>query len=529
MSGNFRNFRRERLPGFVSILALGVILITTGVTMRVNQSDAVEVAVVSTQTAQAPTATSTPVPSATITPTSTDTPTPTLTPSPTVTGTPPPTNTPSPTPIPANRTRVDTEGFATPSQFSELEIPPPVDVIEPPDGVINVLLLGSDQRPDDPGFRTDVMIVASINTEANTVNMLSIPRDIFVYVPGWTIRKINTAYGHGEAGGYSGGGPGLLKETLLYNFGIPIDYYAFVDFRAFQELVDILGTIEVPVDCSIVGQALREPRKSPDDFATYAEWVDYTDPDDNPQNWVEFGFDVGVQEMDGYEALWYARQRKGTSDFDRAVRQQQVLRAMFNEAREQGFTNVTNIPDYWRQYNDLVQTDMGLGNMLAFAPIAREVETVAISSYVITPDLLEGYNLRELSQQGFLLRPDAVESLVAIAMQPPARNYLLSQTATVEVLNGTRLERLDEVAADRLGIYSGLQATASGQAESLSNDTTIIYDFTGREKTNQLRRLQREMRVADSDVIVQPDPNRTYDYQVILGDNYRSCTRNGGT
>ncbi len=519
------NSRERRLPVFFSILTVGIVLITIGVNLRASQEEAVEVAVVSTITALAPTATATDVPP---TLTATATPTQTLTPTPGPSPTLGPTNTPLPTPIPPRPASINTDGYPTPSEPSSTAIPTPVEPISVPPGVVNVMLLGSDKRPDDPGFRTDVIMIVSINTQENTVNLLSIPRDLFVYVPGWTVRKINTAYGRGESVGHPGGGAGLLKETLLYNMGIRVDYYAFVEFRAFQEIVDVLGTIEVPVDCSIEGQALREPRRTPDDFATYAEWVEYTDPEENPDNWVDFGLDVGVQELDGYEALWYARTRKGSSDFDRAVRQQQVLRAILNEARAQGFTNLTNIPELWRQYNDLVQTDMGVGNMLQFAPIARELDTVEISSFIITPDLLEYWNNEALDQDGYVLRPDVAQSLIAIAMQPPAQNYIASQTATVEIRNGTTFERLDEVAADRLALYSGLSTTATGAADSDQYESSVIYDFTGREKTSSLLRLQREMRVADADVIIQPDPNRTYDYVVILGDNYRSCTRNDG-
>lgn len=428
-----------------------------------------------------------------------------------------------PTAVPTRAVALNTGSYPGPSEPSVTEVPPPADQIPVPDGVMNVLLLGNDKRPEDPGLRTDTIILVSINTNEGTVNMISLPRDLLVYVPGWKMARINTIYAHGEAVGWPGGGFGLFQETLLYNFGIYVGHYAMVDLGGFQDIVDVLGGVEVTVDCAMQGYVLKEPRLRLEDFDSYDAYADYTDPESG--NWELYTLPVGVHELDGYMALWYSRWRYGLDDFDRSYRQQQVLRAIVSQAREDGFLNLTRIPQLWREYNDLVQTSMGLRNMIDLAPVAADLEDVEIRSYVVTRAVTIPWDDPETETVDYyqLPNPEAIQSLFAVAMQPPAHNYVVNNTVTVEVRNGSSTPRLDEVAADRLG-WMNIAASPTG-AEEGDFPRTVIYDFTGREKTSQLERMQEELRVLEANIHVEPDPNRTFDYLVILGDDYRSCTR----
>src|SRR6185436_2117835 len=171
--------------------------------------------------------------------------------------------------------------------------------------IVNILLLGRDTDRTDRTYRTDVMIIASINKSANAVTLLTLPRDLFVYIPGWTMNRINTAAAHGDAIGYPGGGVALLEQTILYNLGIPIHGWARIDFDGFKEVVDILGGVDIPVSCEITECRLKSPG------------LDQQDSD----NWELFTVTPGVWTMDGDMALWYARSRKRSSDFDRSRRQ----------------------------------------------------------------------------------------------------------------------------------------------------------------------------------------------------------------
>lgn len=517
----------KRLPALMVAVGAGVLLIAVGVIMAARQEQSIQIAFAQTQTMIAITsaASATPSQSPSETPVPSDTPTGTVPP----TFTAGPTSTASPTPVPPRVASIDTGGYATPANPLSTAIPTPADPVGVPNGVINIMLLGSDRREDDSGYRTDSIIIVSINQNEGTVNMLSLPRDLYVYIPGWTMQRLNTADGRGAAVGWKGGGPGLLRETLLYNFGITIHYYARVEFDNFKQIVNILGGIDVPVDCALQGFRLKEPRRSRADFSDYAQWVDYTG-DDN--NWEIYTMPVGVQHLDGYMALWYARLRHGVepshnyTDYDRARRQQQVLRAILSKARSVGL--ITRVPELWTQYGDLVETDMGLGNMLQLAPIAVNLKSNEISSYFVDSNILIPWTNPADGSSVLLPVPGAVEHLAAIAMQPPAQNYLASNTVRVEVRNGTSFERIDEVAADRLQAEGGMLVVPTGAADKTTYEKTIIYDFTGRSKTGELFKLQHLLHVADSEVIVQPDPNRAFDYVIILGSDYtnRSCTYN---
>lgn len=521
--------RKGRLPILIAAVGVGVMLIASGTVTFVSQEKAVQAAIASTETALAPTLTATltvtPSETPTITLTPTNTPTGTLLPTPTPTAT----YTPSPTPVPPKPPRPSADGYATPVEEQPTAIPTPVQPVVVPDGVVNVMLLGSDRREDSGGYRTDSIIIVSINRKAGTVNMLSLPRDLYVYIPGWKMERINAAAGRGSAVGWPGGGAGLLKETLLYNFGITVHYFARVEFDNFKDIVNIVGGIEVPVDCPVQGWVLKAPRKERSDFSSFDDYEAYTQEDSG--NWEPYTMPVGVQHLDGYMALWYARLRQGIepgksyTDYDRARRQQKVLRAILSKSRSLGL--VTRIPELWTQYSDLVETDMGLGNMLQFAPIAADMDSSKISSYILTSDLLMGWRT-PTGDQVLLPLPGAVEGLVALAMQPPSENYLVANTVKVEVRNGTSTDRMDEVAADLLLSEKGggMLVVPSGRTERQSQ--TVIYDFTGRSKGGQLGILRLLLGVKADQVIVQADPNRAFDYVVILGADYlnRTCTYN---
>ncbi len=181
---------------------------------------------------------------------------------------------------------------------------------------VTFLLLGSDKRPGQTYFRTDTIIIAIIRPGSGQVALISVPRDLYVYIPTVGMDRINTAYEYGEMYHYPGGGFALLKDTILYNLGLRIDHLAIVDFDGFRRIVDTLGGIDVPVFCSYTDWHLIDPGYDPN----------------NEDNWALYTVGPGVVHMDGDLALWYARSRKRSSDFDRGRRSQEVLRALYTRA-----------------------------------------------------------------------------------------------------------------------------------------------------------------------------------------------------
>jgi LCP family protein required for cell wall assembly len=220
-------------------LVLVIVLVLTTVVTRWMLAPAPE-------TASSPPAT----PATTVAPAS---PSPTPSPSPTATSTPTPSSTPTSTATPPPPTIVRATPAFTVSVHgtpAALSIPTPVPQVELADGVINVVLLGADQETIGNGaLRTDVIVVASIDPEGPYVSLLSIPRDLYLWIPGQEFGKINTAYGGRRD--FPAGGPSLVEDTIEYNLGIPIDFYALVDFAGFVQIVDALGGVDVPVECEL--------------------------------------------------------------------------------------------------------------------------------------------------------------------------------------------------------------------------------------------------------------------------------------
>ncbi|CAG0995700.1 partial Regulatory protein MsrR, partial [Gammaproteobacteria bacterium] len=188
-------------------------------------------------------------------------PAPSLTPTPTI-ETVPPTSTPQP---------ISSAPLATPTVLYPLNPEPglvsngtlvptrmPLLVARDREGteyeLYNFLLLGKDSESIDQAdgvYRTDTMIIVSVNMTTQTVSMLSLPRDLLVYIPDWGMQRLNLAWGRGEAVGWTDGGFGLLRQTILYNFGIRIHYFAMIDFSGFKQVIDTLGGVTVAVDCAI--------------------------------------------------------------------------------------------------------------------------------------------------------------------------------------------------------------------------------------------------------------------------------------
>ena len=475
----------RRTIGFIVVIAIGAVLLVIGIALNAQHTHVEEAAIHETETASVP-----------------DTPLPTRTPTITPSNTPPPTATlmPTNTITPTATPSLVVTTYPPPLTPPPTAIPTAVPMIEVPDDVINIALLGSDNELVHSLFRSDTIILVSINQTEGTVSTMSLMRDLFVYVPGWNMHRINVAT--------SLGGPDLLRETLRYNFGIDFDYYARVDFEGFKRIIDAVGGVDVPVDCAMEEWRLIDPELDPQ----------------NPDNWEIYRLDVGVHHMDGDLALWYARSRGVSSnDFDRIRRQQRVLRALWNQSLDTNL--IPQIPTLWAELDDAIETDMTLADVLALAPIAADLDSSRIRSYVTTGDMVVNWNNPQNGAQVLLPVPEEMQRVLAQAMRPPAANYAAEQTALVEVRNGTETERLDEVAADRLG-QEGLLATASGPTGD-QIPFTVIYDYTGRVKADQLVTIQQALRVPDENVIVQLDPNRTVDYLVIIGADYQSCTWRG--
>ncbi len=202
-----------------------------------------------------------------------------------------------------------------PSVTGELPIDVPGDVpIALPDWNkkerINIAVIGVDRRPDDEFARTDTIILVSIDPAGKTIGMMSLPRDMKVTIPGYGPDKLNAAYAYGDRDKRVGGGVGLLRLTLKSNFQLEVPYFAEVDFRGFEKVVDAFGGVDVDPPYPIVD----------DEYPT------------ETYGFTKLYFPAGVQHLDGKTALQYARTRHGDSDFGRSQRQQEIILALQRQA-----------------------------------------------------------------------------------------------------------------------------------------------------------------------------------------------------
>ncbi len=449
-------------------------------------------------------------------------PTATLTVTPSETPTPlPPTETPTPTPTEVVFLPTPTLYYPPdfePSKPQPTAIPTAMPRLRSTDEngtpyeILNVLLLGNDGEvePGQP-FHTDTMIVVSINRNTNTVSMISLPRDLFVFIPNWGMARLNLAWGYGESIGWTDGAWGMMRQTILYNFGIETHYYAMVDFDGFEQIVDGVGGVTIAVDCPIQDLKCTVGAACKDGIAGNETDADYT----------LFTQPVGVFHMNGEDALWYARSRHNSIDFDRGRRQQQVLRSIWAQAKSQGM--ITQIPDLYSQITSVVQTNMPLEEVLPLIPLALSIQPNDIENHFFrkgietiawSPDGVTNVQLPD--PNGGMLR------LLEDFLQPPTQNRLRLENARIEIYNGTPNETWDMVAADRL-IWEGFAPVAMGSADNTAYPDTVVYDYTGSSKGSSLGELVDLLNIVPQNVISQPDPNRTVDYKIILGATYNSC------
>lgn len=364
-----------------------------------------------------------------------------------------------------------------------------------PPSNLNILLLGTDQRPGQSNWRTDTIILLTVNQEEKTAGLLTIPRDLYVNIPEIGKQRINTADFYGYYYHYPGGGPNLIKQTIEQNLGIRVHYFVRGGFDAFRKAIDILDGVQVDVDCALYEQDFY------DDFGH-----------------VTLNFQPGVQTMDGVTALRYARSRYTTNDYDRGRRQRKVILAMWDKA-----TSLNLLPKWpalYQEMSDSIQTDLGPTEMAALAYIGTQLKMDKIKSRAIDNRSTIPYITPEGAQ---VLLPNAekihsvlVEFFAPVTDQVDA---VAAENATILIESGN--PQAAAIAATSLK-RQGLNVTASTSAVPLAPASAItIYN----NKPETAQRLAALLRLDPSSIQTATDGNAPADIVVNLGRNYNSCQR----
>lgn len=219
------------------------------------------------------------------------------------------------------------------------------NVVGLPDKV-NILVMGVDERSEDVG-RSDTLFVVTVDTTTKQVALLSIPRDTRVKIPGYGWDKINHAY---AAGGYK-----LSQRAVEDLLGIPMDYYAIINFAAFNKIVDAVGGVTINVEKRMY----------------------YEDPYDN----LVIDIKPGEQQLDGQTAIKYVRYRDEEGDIGRIERQQKFVKAMLNEVTSPFI--LPRIPSIIREVTAAVQTDLTTAEILNLAKILNDAAKVGLKTETV--------------------------------------------------------------------------------------------------------------------------------------------------
>jgi len=207
----------------------------------------------------------------------------------------------------------------------------------------NYLLVGLDRRPFGGGAGLSDTIVVAVFDEGNdALGLVSIPRDLWVEIPGHTEDRINTVMNVARR---SGEDPlALLGRVVENTLGLPISHSLAIDLGVFERAVDALGGITVDVPCPIVDRFL-DPR--------------------DPSGYRKLDLSAGAARLDGVTAAMYARSRHGRSDFSRARRQQAILVGMRRELSKTG--SLVRTAKLFDALEDSLETDLSRGEILSLA------------------------------------------------------------------------------------------------------------------------------------------------------------------
>lgn len=368
---------------------------------------------------------------------------------------------------------------------------------------VNVLVMGLDARDwqastDAP--RTDTMIVLTFDPVTKTAGMLSIPRDLWVEIPGFGHDKINNAYALGEGNRLPGGGAGLAVATVEQLLGITINYYAQIDFVAFERFIDVIGGVKLDVPSDIRVQLIGEEQTRL--------------------------IPSGRQVLNGAYALAYARNRhEGDGDFDRARRQQQIILAIRQQLARDDVRAIVlnNTLQIYEMLASGINTNMSLGEAVSLGWAVKDINLENIEQAVIAPpnyvtidtspdglSILKpiSENIRQLRDQVFA--SGNIRSQLALTSQ--SVDLMRMEAAQVAVYNGSGQGGLAESTAAYLQTQ-GMLIAATGNADVVS--ATTIYDYTGNPYTVEY--LMGLMGVQPGFIFSRYDPSSTVDVEVVIG------------
>jgi polyisoprenyl-teichoic acid--peptidoglycan teichoic acid transferase len=383
------------------------------------------------------------------------------------------------------------------------------------DDRINILLLGIGGPGHDGPFLTDTIIIASIKPSTQQISMTSIPRDLGVKIPkrGWY--KINHANAFGEVEQPGQGGE-LARQVVEETFAIDIPYYVRVDFKAFQELVDIVGGVKITVQKPFTDN--EYPAKS--------------------EGYQTIEFEKGTQTMDGSRALQFARSRHGNnqegSDFARAKRQQQVLLALKEKIISfQTLANPFRVKNILDSLDTHMTTNMEFSDIVSFIKVARTFDNPKISNLVLDSSK-DGFLDHSVTEEGaYILLPKtgnfkSINTAIANIFSSekntpdttPTQDKPELTPVNVEIKNATWRAGMAARIRQRLR-SQGVTISSIGNTENRPLPESGIYNVADNFAPDVLKVLQDQLNISLLEAVpVGEDATSTSDILVILGEDF---------
>jgi len=410
---------------------------------------------------------------------------------------------------------------------SPTDTPPPVQGSDLPDATIppwdgtdrlNILLIGSDQRPGDGTYNTDTLIVVSIDPVTKQVAMFSLPRDSTnIPLPpgplanaygGVYDRKINSLFtatrGRGDLvpGTSKTRGYNALKMVLGNLYKLDIKYFVEVNFTGFKRVVDAMGGVTINVQVPV---------------------LDDNYPSDTGRS-ARVYIPAGIQHMTGAEALVYARSRHGSDDFDRGARQQRVLTSIREQANVAEL--IPRIPELLAAFKSTVKTDIPQSQLAKLAGLASTVDTKNIRSYVFSYPRYGSQILAPIYK--YLPDVTKIRSTVANAFKvdpqlEDTRAAMAEENAQVWILNGSGRPTQAQSLVGYLAYY-GLIASApnlKADTNGVSGTQIVVYNGAEADLTETIAFLEDTFKTK---VILKDDPKIPVDIVVTTTSRTKTLT-----
>lgn len=347
---------------------------------------------------------------------------------------------------------------------------------------INILLLGIGGRTHEGGLLTDTIMLLSLEPESKKVSLISVPRDMSIPTEDHGDIKVNAINAYAEMKQEGSGGL-AVSQALSDVFDSPIDYYVRVDFKAFTEIIDMLGGITVNVETA---------------FDDYSYPIKGMEEADWEERFEHLSFEKGPRKMDGETALKYARSRHGTngegSDFARAKRQQNIILAVKNEVLSfKTLFNPAKLAELYSNYQENVSTNMKIWEMLKLWDYIKDINRDSITTRVLD-NSPNGLLIDGRSEIGaYILKPRSgdfseiqyfVNNIFTDAPKE-LKTRVVEERATVEVRNGTWINGLASQTALDLEKF-GFLVVKIGNSSQQNFQRSVIYDLTYGEKNESL-------------------------------------------